>query len=69
MLANSVYPVYITDSTKCVILFLWNACESEVHYFTSVICGTLDETDILKPLLYKDGKCEIAILDIKYPNS
>ncbi|KAM3133363.1 hypothetical protein pb186bvf_014524 [Paramecium bursaria] len=69
MLANSVYPVYITDSTKCVILFLWNACDSEVHYFTSVICGTLDETDVLKPLLYKDGKCEIAILDIKYPNS
>lgn len=45
MLTSTEYPVYITNSVKCVVLLLWNSCEGEVHYFTAPICGNLDMGD------------------------
>ncbi|CAK56407.1 unnamed protein product (macronuclear) [Paramecium tetraurelia] len=69
MSASAEYPIYLTDTAKCVVVLLWNACEGEVFYFTSVICNQMDFMNAQFELLGSMGKCEIALLDIRYPNS
>lgn len=42
MAASAEYPIYLTDTSKCVVVLLWNACEGEVFYFTTVLCNQMD---------------------------
>lgn len=69
MLTSTEYPVYITNSVKCVVLLLWNSCEGEVHYFTAPICGNLDMGDEMFEIISQKQKCEVALLDVRYPNN